>query len=72
MWQLILVFMLGVIVGLFLAQIMFKPKLAGNLRIDRSDPTEEPYLFLEVTKATNLQHHYVTFKVVRQNYISQK
>lgn len=38
---------LGVVIGLLLARI-FRPKPVGYLRMDHSDPDDEPYLFLEL------------------------
>lgn len=41
--------LIGVIVGLVIGAIVFRKRVpVGNLRIDRSDPTSEPYLFLEL------------------------
>jgi hypothetical protein len=72
MWQIILAFVLGVFVGLVMAKSIFKPKVAGNLRIDRSEPDEPPLMFLECTNASYLKNKYITFEVIEKNYISQE
>jgi energy-converting hydrogenase Eha subunit F len=72
MWQLVIVFILGFAVGFMLAQIILVPKVVGVLRVDRSDPDEAPYLFLECEKTPDLNQKYVTFEVLHKNYISQK
>jgi hypothetical protein len=66
---------IGVIVGLNLSRFIFKPKVAGTIRVDTSDPTEY-YLFLELSNSNDmkkliLQKDYALFKVVAKNYISQ-
>lgn len=48
----------------------------GDLRVDRSDPDEPPYLFLELYDSsamqTILKSKTVEFNVRVENYISQK
>lgn len=46
----------------------------GTLRIDRSDPNEAPYMFLEVTKGVGdiSSRKYVMLEVSNENYISQE
>lgn len=46
----------------------------GTLRIDRSDPSEEPYMFLEITKGVGdiSSRKYVMLEVSNENYISQE
>lgn len=48
----------------------------GALRVDNSDPDDNPYLFLEIDQAWRLNtiadREYVTLRVNVQNYISQK
>ena len=48
-------------------------RIAGTLRIDCSDP-DGPYMFLELSEpvSTILNEEYVTFKVDKRSYISQK
>lgn len=51
-----------------------KPKTVGTLRIDRSDPDDAPYIFLELEADPQVLEHesYITLRVSRENYISQK
>lgn len=51
-----------------------KPKVVGDLRIDRSDPEEPPYVFLELAVPPETLEHesYITMRVVKKNYLSQK
>ena len=39
---------IGVLFGFIFAVLLQKRKKIGTLRMDRSDPTEAPYLFLEL------------------------
>lgn len=75
----VLVYFLGAIMGTITTVIIFrllkKPiKLNGSLVIDRSDPDDGPYTFLELKDdiGTIEQNETVTFAVVSKNYISQK
>lgn len=70
---------LWLIVGLLLGSIITtlvigKKKSIGTLRVDRSDPDDDPYLFLEInpggTKSL-LRDDYIMLKVKRENYISR-
>ena len=49
-------------------------KRIGTLRVDQSDPDDEPYLFLEldVNVDTVKKQKYVIFDVNVENYLSQK
>lgn len=51
-----------------------KKNVAGTLRIDKSDPSDSYYLFLELDEKVDsiVGKKYVTFKVNRQDYLSQK
>jgi hypothetical protein len=46
----------------------------GTLRIDRSDPSEPPYIFLELAKGVGdiSTKKNVILRVRNENYISQK
>lgn len=39
---------IGIIIGVLLGVVLFRRRPLGNLRVDRSDPTSEPLLFLEL------------------------
>lgn len=63
----------GALVGAFFVHV-FKPKTIGYLRVDRSDPDERPYLFLELTEGLDqvLRQKEVVMKVKIQDYIPHK
>lgn len=67
---------IGVFAGSIITQIFLSAKRAGTLRIDRSDPDDSPYLFLELEKDCNVEviakRKYVKFEVKDESYISQK
>ena len=69
----ILMALAGVIVGFGLAYLL-RPKNVGVIRVDSSDK-DGPYLFLELNHDgmdTINKRQYITLKVNRQSYISQK
>lgn len=65
---------LGMVVGSLSACIIFRLFVAGTLRVDRSDPDDALYLFLELSKdvRTVSEKKYVVFKVRNENYISHE
>lgn len=66
---------LGFLIGYCVGKMTRVRRCAGTLREDRSDPDEEPYLFLELTQEGfhKIQtNDYVTLKVLRENYIPRK
>lgn len=72
--ELILGIVIGVIVGLLLGKHLFRTHVIGDLRIDRSDPTSEPFLFLEigtdVRTLSNMKE--ATFKVCNKDFLPRK
>lgn len=64
---------IGLILGITLHSIYVRRQKAGKLRIDRSDPSENPYLFLEATISVGeiSRKKYVVFQVSNENFISQ-
>lgn len=68
---------IGLFLGITLNSICFyiyiRRQKAGKLRIDRSDPSENPYLFLEATISVGeiSRKKYVVFQVSNENFISQ-
>ena len=48
--ELIIGIVVGIIIGLIVGTLIFRRRYipVGDLRIDRSDPTSEPFLFLEL------------------------
>lgn len=73
-WSFIVVFLLGVSMGCVFTEAANKKTVNGCLRIDSSDPTEPPYLFLELEENPEVLKHkkYVTLQVNTKSYISQK
>lgn len=65
-------FVCGVGVGLILCHS--KHDMIGTLRLDHSDPQDDPYLFLELNKPLSefISKKYVRLKVCIKNFISQK
>lgn len=69
-----LVFIAGLILGAIFTMILSRMRTIGALRVDRSDPEDGPYLFLELTSGPEVIQHkkYITLKVDTRSYISQK
>lgn len=67
-------FMVGAFVGSVLTILMTRKRPIGRLRIDRSDPDDQPYMFLELYKNVGdvSNEKRVTLDVSNENYISQK
>lgn len=66
--------LLGMMAGYSLAMIKRDENPVGTLRVDRSDPDEAPYLFLELDDSTAVNRivksDTVSFRVRAENYIS--
>lgn len=63
--------LVGFLLGISLAQIKNRKKAIGTLRMDRSDPNEAPYLFLELNQDGMREIEkgkIVSFKVDLRNY----
>ena len=67
-------FMAGIIIGITAHYFRNKSDICGNLRIDRSQKDEQPYLFLELKKQVNdiCGKKYVVFKVRDKNFDTHK
>lgn len=63
--------LIGIIIGVFIGAVLFRRRPMGNLRVDHSDPTGEPYLFLELNTDVGavMRKKYVTFKVRVENFL---
>lgn len=78
MWINLLYFTLGaicfIIIDAVFDKYIFNDKPVGTLRIDRSDPDDSPYLFLELSTDPRelMKKDVVTLKVSTENYITQK
>lgn len=46
----IILILAGVVAGLLISGIINKTRSVGTLRIDKSDPSDAPYMFLEIKK----------------------
>ena len=64
----------GFLVGAVAASVFIYAKAIGSLRVDHSDPSEPPYLFLEVEKNPDaLQHgRLVVLRIRKENLISHE
>ena len=69
----VLLVLLGFVGGMVFFLICLAASSIGTLRVDQSDPTEQPYLFLELDKPVEsvINEKYVLFKVIKKNFISQ-
>ncbi|MDD3040029.1 hypothetical protein [Bacteroides sp.] len=70
-WFFGLCWVLGVLVGYGLRDIMVKMFTSGTLRIDQSDPSEPPYMFLEGTIPIDwiIKKKRITFNVSVKDFI---
>ena len=61
----------GILIGLLIGVVLSHRRPLGNLRVDRSDPTSEPYLFLELDTdvRTIMRKLRVVFKVRVENFL---
>ena len=77
-WEVMLVCLivaaLGVIAGYNLALMRIHSKTFGVIRIDRSDPDDGPYMFLETKQHPDalMNERFVIFEVCNENFISSK
>ena len=73
MWFEVLLVLLGFVCGMVFFFICLATRSIGTLRVDQSDPTEQPYLFLELDKPVEsvINEKYVIFRVNKKNFISQ-
>lgn len=71
--EILLIFGVGILIGIVCTMIMYRVKCIGSLRVDTSDP-EGPYLFLELSKDISYIHQkkYITLKVNLKNFIPHK
>ena len=69
----VLLVLLGFVGGMVFFLICLAARWIGTLRVDQSDPTEQPYLFLELDKPVEsvINEKYVLFRVIKKNFISQ-
>ena len=69
----VLLILLGFVGGIVFFLIYLAARSIGTLRVDQSDPTEQPYLFLELDKPVEsvINKKYVLFRVNKKNFISR-
>lgn len=65
---------LGIVIGYNYAMFKIRSKVFGAIRIDRSDPDDGPYLFLESRQHPDalMNERFVIFEVRNEDYVSQK
>ena len=70
MW-ILLALLVGILVGVTASAVFFHARTIGSLTVDHSDPSEPPYLFLEVEKNPGALDHgrMVVLRVRRENLI---
>lgn len=70
----LIAFILGIIIGSIVTNIIFYRKRAGVIRIDQSDPSDPPYLFLELeTGLDQVEKSKMVFlSVKKENYLPSK
>lgn len=71
----IILLIVGVLIGVFLAGFIFRANSSGELRIDCSDPADGPYFFLVLDRESVQSIHkrkVVTLTVNSKDFISQK
>lgn len=66
--------LIGVGLGVIFTTVASYHKCVGVIRVDQSDPSDRPYLFLELSKDvhTVCAMDYVRLRVKVKNYISHK
>lgn len=64
----------GILAGIAASAVYFRVRTIGSLRVDRSDPSEPPYLFLEMEKNPDALRHgrLVVLRVRKENLISHE
>lgn len=68
-------YIIGALIGAGLSCLAFwllrTGKVIGNLRVDQSDPSDKPYLFLELNTDISavMRRRYVTLRVHIENFL---
>jgi len=72
-WYFVL-FLAGSVIGSVIGEIVRVNRAKGILRLDTSQPTEEPYLFLELRSSPLCleKKRYVLLRVNSESYIPRK
>lgn len=66
-----LIVFIGIVIGAVVTAYVFCRNFVGTLRVDQSDPTDAPYLFLEIEKGMGdiSRKKYVLLRVNTESYI---
>jgi len=67
----IVIAVVSIVIGIVIGRLTHRERPLGDLRIDRSDPSCEPYLFLELDTDvyTIMYKKNATFRVKLENFI---
>lgn len=71
--NLVIIFALGVLIGVIFTGIIFRLLLVGTLRVDHSD-SDGPFLFLELSKRVEavVSKKYVVLRVKVKDFLPHK
>lgn len=74
MLKLILIFLIGLAIGIIATIVISRKKAVDELLVDISDTEDGPYMFLNLTHTPNaiMTQKYITLKVVIKNFLSQE
>ena len=74
MWVIVVVAIMALLAGMSIGVVITYERPAGDLRIDRSDPSGGPYMFLELDTDvyTVIRKKQVTFRVKLEDYVTRK
>lgn len=64
----------GVLIGFGMSRWRLKRRVIGTIRVDQSDPEDNPYLFFELTESVNAfrNRNLAMVKVKNENFISHE
>ncbi len=67
----IVIAIVSIIIGIMIGRLAHRERPLGDLRVDRSDPSCEPYLFLELDTDvyTIMRKKNATFRVKLENFV---
>lgn len=67
----IVIALVAIVIGFVIGRVLPRERPLGDLRVDRSDPTCEPYLFLELDTDvyTVMRKKHITFRVKVENLL---
>ena len=70
----IIITLISILAGVILGRLTYHERPLGDLRVDRSDPTSEPYLFLELDAdiRTIMSKKRAVFRVKIEDFITHE